>query len=165
MTATAERIPTSTGDWGLKNPDHVERALCGPITENIIDAARLVHLEFRNGVPNFDLYRAVDAGDTLYDRHLIEWTVAFAWVLADDTMRHKARHEIATVAAHDVLAILRTGRAMLPHTIIADLMACHRETYLRLRNRLYVRLDQSLREYRMRLSLHYPRVLRLNRIS
>jgi hypothetical protein len=165
LNTTAERIPTSTGDWGHKNPDNVERAQCGPITENIIDAARLVHLEFRNGVPNFDLYRAVDAGDTLYDRRLLDWTIAFAWVLAEDTMRHKERKAIALVAAHDVLAILRTGRALLPHTTIADRMECHRETYLRLRNRLFVRLDQSLREYRMRLSLHYPRVLRLNRIS
>lgn len=163
MNAVA--IPVSTGDWGLKNPDAIERALCGALTENIIDAARLVRLEWTNGVPNFELYRAVDAGDTLYDRALLDWTIAFAWVLAEDTMRHKDRREIAAVAAHDVLAILRTGCALLPHTTIADRMNCHRETYLRLRNRLFVRLDQSLREYRMRLSLHYPRVLRLNRIS
>lgn len=165
MNAVADRIPTSSGDWGLKNPDSIERALCGALTESIIDAVRLVRLEFSNGVPNFELYRAVDAGDNLYDRALLDWTIAFAWVLADDTMRRKDRHEIATVAAHDVLSILRTGYAVLPHTTIAARLGCHRETYLRLRNRLYVRLDQSLREYRMRLSLHYPRVLRLNRIS
>ena len=162
MTDTVA-VRQDVGDWDLRGMD-CQTALIGPVTESIVDADRMVRLEFQNGVPNFMLYRTAYAGDALYRRRVLDWMIAFALVVAEDTMRQaEGRDELALVAAHDVLSILERGKAVLPHTIIADRLGFHRETYLRLRNRLYLRMDGSLREYWMRLNLHYPRVLRYNR--
>lgn len=154
----------SKGDWDIRGKDY-ETALCGQVTDSIIDADRVVRVEFRNGFPNWMLYRTVIAGDSLYVTRLREWAVAFAVVYGMDggVRRGAYSDELAALAAWDALHILMHGRQIQPYTVTADALGVGHETYRRFRNRVYLRMQGSLDEYWRQLVVAYRHVLKAQR--
>jgi len=152
------------GDWDVRGKDY-ETALAGPVTESIIDADRLVRLDFRNGFPNWMMYRTVIAGDSLFVGRLRLWVVAFAVVYAMDggVRRQTYSNDLATVAAWDALFILMHGRELQPHTVSAEALGVDPKTYKRFRNDLHRRLRVSLDEYWINLVVAYRHVLKAER--
>ena len=147
------------GCWDLKGPDF-ETVLIGPVNATIIDADRLVRLDWRNGFPNWDMYRVALAGDSLLGDRLREWSVAFsvAYCTTGGVKRQSYSDELAAVAAWDALHMLVHSRQMQPYTQTADSIGVHHKTYLRLRNSLYRRMKASLDEYWVRLSVAFRQV-------
>jgi hypothetical protein len=130
-----------------------ETHLVGPITAQIIDADRLVRTEFRNGMPNWMLYRTALAGDSLYIPKLRHWVIAFTWVLAiNGGVRRKViSEEFIGCAALDALCMVIHGRELQPYTETAELVGVHHATYKRLRDGVFKRLKLSLDEYWVQL--------------
>lgn len=156
-----EAREVSKGDWDVRGKDY-ETALAGPVTESIIDADRVVRVEFRNGFPNWMLYRTVIAGDRLFVSKLRLWAVAFAVVHGMDGGIRRAAYsdELAAVAAWDALNILMHGRELQGHTITAAELGVDPKTYQRFRNMVYLRLRASLDEYWCQLVVAYRHVLK-----
>ena len=159
-----EAREVSKGDWDVRGRDY-ETALAGGVTAAIIDADRVVRFEFRNGFPNWDLYRTVIAGDRLFVTRLRQWAVAFAIAYGMDggIKRHAYSDELATVAAWDALYILMHGRQLQPHTVTAEALDVDPKTYQRFRNRVYLRLRASLDEYWCQLVVAYRHILKAER--
>lgn len=140
------------GDYDLRGPDF-ETALIGPVTPMIIDAARLVRLEWRNGFPNWELYRTVQAGDTIHTTRLRDWVVAFtvAYATTGGVKRQAYSDELACAAGWDALHMLIHNRQMQPYTLTADRLGVHHKTYRCLRDTIYARLKASMDEYWIQL--------------
>lgn len=156
MTAAAQPV----GDYDLRAPDF-DTMLIGPITARIIDADRLVRIDWRNGMPNWELYRTALAGDALYLPRLKQWVVAFsvAYCTTGGVKRSAYSDELAAVAAWDALHMLVHCRELQPYTVSADALGVHHKTYKRLRDTLYLRLRASLDAYWMRLTIAYRQVI------
>lgn len=154
----------SKGDWDVRGRDF-ETALAGPVTESIIDAARVVRFDFRNGFPNWELYRVVIAGDSLHLSWLRRWVVGFAVAYGMDggVRRDAYSDEFACVAGWDALHVLMFGRELQPHTTSAEALGVHHKTYRRFRNAIYRRLRASLDEYWVQLVVAYRYVLKAER--
>lgn len=147
------------GCYTIRGPD-TETALIGPITAQIIDADRLVRLEFRNGFPNWMLYRTALAGDSIYLPKLKYWAIAFTWVVLTQTpgIRVKATDELVGVVALDALAMIIYNREVFPYSSAAQAAGVHHKTYKALRNLIYRRLKASLDEYWLHLICAYSQV-------
>jgi hypothetical protein len=157
MSAVA--IQQDQGCYDLRGRDF-ETALCGPITPSIIDADRLVRLDWVNGFPNWELYRVVVAGDTLHMQRLKDWTVALSLVYCADSMKRETySDELACVVAWDALFALLHSGWMQPHTVMAEALEVHESTYKRMRDGLHKRLRASLDEYWVRLGAAYRHVI------
>lgn len=152
------------GDYDLRGRDF-ETMLIGPSTSEIWDADRLIRTEWRNGFPNWAMYRSALAGDSLHLSRLREWVVAFsvAYCTTGGVKRQVYTDELACVAGWDALHMLLHCRQMQPYTVTADALDVDPKTYLRLRNRLYVRLKASMDEYWVRLQVAFRQVLLANR--
>jgi hypothetical protein len=148
-----------TGDYDLKVPDY-DTMLIGPVTGSIIDADRLVRVDWRNGFPNWALYRTALAGDAVHMPALKRWVVAFsvAYCTTGGVKRSVYSDELAAVAAWDALHMLIHCRALQPYTVLADRLGVHHRTYKRLRDTLYLRLKASLDEYWDRLGIAFRQV-------
>ncbi len=164
MTATAQEAPKPVGDWDVRGPDF-DTALIGPVTESIIDADRLVRLDWKNGFPNWYLYRVALAGDSLGMDPLRTWCVAFSVAYCQDggVRRSAYTDELACVAAWDALHIVMHKRPIQPHTVTAEALGVHHKTYRRLRDSLAARLGASLDEYWIRLGAAYRHVILFER--
>lgn len=158
------RKEVSKGDWDVRGRDF-ETALAGPVTPSIIDADRAVRAEFRNGFPNWLMYRTAIAGDDLHMSALRRWVVAFAVVYGMDggVKRQTYSDELACVAGWDALHILLHGRQLQPASVTADELRVHSQTYTRFRNAIYRRLRESLDEYWCQLVVAYRYVLKAER--
>lgn len=143
----------------------IETVLIGPVTQQIIDADRLVRTEFRNGFPNWMMYRTALAGDSIFLPRLREWAVAFTWVYCLDgaVKRKTLSDELIGCVSLDVLSRLVFSRWLAPHSDIAATISVDRNTYKRLRDRIYARLAASLDEYWIRLIIAYREVRRHER--
>jgi len=159
-----EAREVSKGDWDVRGKDY-ETALAGPVTESIIDADRVVRVDFRNGFPNWMLYRTVIAGDRLFVARLRLWAVAFAVVygMGGGVRKEAYSDELAALAAWDALFILMHGRELQPYTVSAEQLGVDPKTYKRFRNRVYLRLRASLDEYWIALVVAYRHVLKAER--
>lgn len=146
--------------YDQRGPDF-DTALIGPVTASIIDADRLVRAEWRNGFPNWCLYRSALAGDALYVARLRHWAVAFsvAYCVSGGVKRHAYTDELACVAGWDALHMLLWSRELQPYSVTADALGVHHKTYRRLRDALYRRLRASLDEYWIRLGAAYRHVI------
>lgn len=140
------------GCYTIRGPD-TETALIGPITAQIIDADRLVRLEFKNGFPNWMMYRTALAGDSVYLPKLKQWVIAFTWVVCQEgaVKRHVLTEEFVGCVAIDALNILIFGRELQPYTVTAKSLGVHRDTYRRVRDGIFARLKVSLDEYWVQL--------------
>ena len=135
------------GDWDKRGAD-VETRLVGPITETIIDAARLARLEHRNGFPNFAMYRLVLCGDRQYLPAVRQWWVLFAIEWCRNHMRSGYSEELATVAAWDSLQrVIDPARPILAAEHAADDLGVKLDTYLRARNNLRAILSAAIMVY------------------
>lgn len=148
------------GDYDLRGVD-VETALIGPVTDRIIDADRLVRFDFRNGMPNWMLYRSALAGDSIYLRDLRDWAVLFALEMCNRSRLHShpAKEDMACVAAWDALHLLVHMRQLQPYTQTAEALGVHHKTYRRLRDSLAATMHLSLKQYWLRLISAYCQVL------
>ena len=149
--------------YDLRGKD-TETALVGPITARIIDADRLVRLDFRNGFPNWMLYRTALAGDSIYLAKLRRWAIAFTWAISEVSVRRSAvSDELIGCAAMDALSIVLYTREIQPYTVTAAAIGVHHKTYRRLRDGVARRMKLSLNEYWIRLIVAYGYVLNYER--
>ena len=148
------------GDWDVRGKDY-DTALIGPVTDSIIDADRLVRCEWRNGFPNWMLYRTVLAGDDLYTSRLRMWAVAFsaAYCQCGGVKRSVYSDELACVAAWDALNILINPRGDHPYRETAEALGVHHSTYKRLRTHLYASMRGSMEMYWCQMGAAYRQVL------
>lgn len=158
MTETLE-APTEVGCYDLRGPDF-DTALIGPVTASIIDADRLVRLEWKNGFPNWGMYRTVLAGDSLHIDRVREWCVAFAIAHCSETVQKRAYSDtFACVAGWDALHMLVATRPLEPYTVLAKKLGVNAATYKRARNSVFVQLRASLDEYWIRLGSAYRQII------
>lgn len=161
-----EAAVQQVGDYDLKGPD-IETILIGPIHGTLIDAARLARREFRNGFPNWELYRSAYAGDTLHLRKLRQWCVAFAIAYAQEggVKRSAYTDELACMAGWDAFCMLIHCRQMQPYTTTASELSVDPKTYKKLRDAVYLRLRASLEEYWVHLNIAYRQMMLYERKS
>lgn len=150
----------AVGDWDVRGQDF-DTALVGPVTPTIIDADRLVRLEWKNGFPNWMLYRSALAGDSLYLSRLRHWAVAFsvAYCTTGGMKKSAYSEETACVAAWDALHMVLFRRQIQPYAETAEALGVHHSTYKRLRSHLYVSMAGSLDEYWIRLGAAYRHII------
>lgn len=153
-------VAIEVGDYDVRGPDF-DTALIGQVTPSIIDADRLVRMEWKNGFPNWMLYRTALAGDALYLSRLRHWAVAFAVAYCTTGGMKKSAYseETACVAAWDALNMVLHKRQLQPYAETADALGVHHSTYKRLRSHLYVSMLGSLDEYWIRLGAAYRHVI------
>jgi hypothetical protein len=157
MTATAQEAP-EVGCYDLRGPDF-ETALIGAVTASVIDADRLVRLEWRNGFPNWGMYRVALAKDELLDRDVRDWVIAFGLRVGEAVVRPRAyTEELACAAALDAWEMLRVNREVLPYSVVAGRLGVDPKTYKRLRDLLHRMMRASLDEYWIRLGAAYRHV-------
>jgi hypothetical protein len=151
-------------DYTLRGPDF-ETLLVGPITGTIIDADRVVRAEWRNGFPNWALYRCALAGDTHLRSRLRQWCVAFAvaYVTEGAVSRKTASDELAVFAGWDAYAALLTTRWALTADEVAEALSINPKTYRKLRNAICRRLRASLDEYWVRMQIGMRQVALIER--
>jgi hypothetical protein len=151
-------------DYALRGPDF-ETLLVGPVTGTIIDADRVVRAEWRNGFPNWAMYRCALAGDTHLRTRLRQWCVSFAiaYVMEGAVARKTASDELATLAGWDAYAALLTTRWALSADEVASSLGVNPKTYRKLRNAVYARLRASLDEYWVRMQIAMRQVALVER--
>jgi hypothetical protein len=165
MMTVAQPVATNeVGDYDVRGPDY-ETLLVGAITERIIDADRLVGYEFSNGMPNFELYRTVLAGDPHFFERLRHWVVALtiAYAQSGGVRKDAYSDEFATLAAWDALYVLMHRRPMQPDYASAEAVGVRNVTYTRLRNAMAARLNASMQEYWIRMQVAIRQVILLER--
>jgi hypothetical protein len=152
------------GDYDLRTVDF-ETVLIGPVTELVADAGRLAALEFRNGFPNWWIYRTCQAGDTLHTSRLRDWVVAFtiAYATTGGVRRDAYSDELAYAAGLDALHMLMHSKPMQPYTVTADALGVHHKTYRCLRDTIYARLKASMDEHWIQLGSAIRQVALYNR--
>jgi hypothetical protein len=153
----AERV--EVGCYDLRGPDF-DTAMIGGITASLIDADRLVRLDWRNGFPNWDMYRTVLAGDTLRIDRLRQWCVAFSVAYCSEAVQKRAySDDLACIAGWDALHMLMASRPLEPYTVIAERLGVDPKTYKRARDGVFARLRVTLDEYWIRLGAAYRHVI------
>lgn len=154
-----------SNDYDLRGLDH-ETQLVGPISDTIIDAARLARLEHRNGFPNFAMYRLILAGDRAYLPAVRQWWVVFSLEWCRSRMRRGYSEELATIAAWDSLQrMMEPGRPMLSGPEVAESLGVHCRDYVRMRDGLLAVLQAAVSVYWDWLGLTYRVVRRMERNS
>ncbi len=157
---TTATTPQAVGDWNTKGFD-IDTLLVLPIHRELIDADRLARLDFRNGFPNWELFRTAYAGENIHLPMLKRWVheFAIAYCLEGGIKRSVYTPTLAGIAGLDALHMLVLQRTMLPHTAIAADLDVDPKTYKRLRNTLYARLKRSIEDYLLILGASYRQVL------
>lgn len=157
---TAATIPLSVGDYTTRGFD-IDTLLVLPIHERLIDADRLVRFDFRNGFPNWELFRTVYCGDNLYLPKLKRWVHEFAIAHCQDggVKRQVYSPTLAGVAGLDALYLLTYMEPLLPHTLAAAELGVTPKTYKRLRDAIRDRLSVSLNTYVLHLGSAYRQVM------
>lgn len=142
----AEKI--EVGDYDLRGPDF-ETILVGPVSELTIDADRRVRRRFRNGFPNWAMYRTVYAGDSHLRGALRSWCVAYAvaYCEAGGVRKGQPADEIGCLAGWDAFYALLNHRWVVAGMDIADVAGVDPKTYRRARNHVYSVHLASLKEY------------------
>lgn len=150
--------------YDLRGPDF-ETLLVGPVTATIIDADRLVRTEWRNGFPNWAMYRCILAGDTHLRQTVREWAVAFAiGACADGVVSRKAASdEFACLAGWDAYHALLTGDWVASGADIAEVAEVDPKTYRKLRGYVFSRMQASLGEYWIRMQVAFRQVALMER--
>jgi hypothetical protein len=161
---TATEAIEVQADYTLRGPDF-ETLLVGPITGTIIDADRVVRAEWRNGFPNWALYRCALAGDVHLRSRLRQWCVAFAaaCMVEGAVSRKVASDELAAFAGWDAYAALLTTRWAASVDEVAQALSIAPKTYRKLRNAVYARLRASLDEYWVRMQIAMRQVALIER--
>lgn len=157
----------TTGDYDLRGQDY-ETQLVGPITDTVIDAARLARAEHDNGFPNFAMFRLILAGDMAYLRPVRQWWVLFSIEWCRSHMGRAYSEELATVAAWDSLQRVlypRRDEWRLSAQEAADDLGVELETYTRARNSLKSILGAALQVYSNLLCATYRLARHLERKS
>lgn len=164
MNVATKAAQTAMGDYDLRTVDF-ETVLIGPVSELVVDSARLADLEFRNGFPNWWLYRTCQAGDSLYTSRLRDWVVAFtvAYATTGGVKRQAYSDELAYTAGVEALYMLIHNREMQPYTVTAGCLGVGHGTYRRLRNTIFARLKASMDEYWIQLGSAIRQVSLYNR--
>lgn len=159
-----ESAVRAEGDWDIRGPDF-ETLLVGPVTGSIIDADRLVRMEWSNGFPNWAMYRVVLAGDTHLAPILREWCVAFAvaYCQTGGVRRHVYSDELACLAGWDAYSALTRGRWVASGADVAEVAEVDPKTYRKLRGALFARLRASLEEYWIRMQVAFRQVALMER--
>lgn len=159
MGEGAVAVQVEQGCYDLRGPDF-DTALIGPVTASIIDADRLVRLEWKNGFPNWGLYRTVLAGDSLHIDRLREWCVAFSVAHCTEAVQARAySDDLACVAGWDALHMLVATRPLEPYSVLAKSLEVNAATYKRARDGVFLRLRASLDEYWIRLGSAYRQII------
>lgn len=142
------------GCWDDRGLDF-ETYLIGAVTEKIIDADRLVRSEWRNGFPNWTLYRTAYAGDTHLSIQLRNWCVAYAVAAAEGGLVRKGlpAEEMGVLAGWDCYYALNHHRWVIAGQDIADVAGVDPKTYRKLRNYVYRANKASVEEYWVRLQV------------
>jgi hypothetical protein len=142
------------GDYDLKTVDF-ETYLVGPVTDRIIDADRQVWMEWRNGFPNWALYRTCYAGDAHLRIPLRSFCVAYAIAYAEAGGVRKGQpvDEIGCLAGWDAFYRLIHTQWLIAGKDVADVAGVDPKTYRKVRNYVYASLRASLDEYWMRLQI------------
>jgi len=157
-------LPISTGDWHLRGRD-VETALVGPVTERIIDAAKIVRESGENGFPNWFMYRVCLAGDSVGSKDLRDWCAYYAIAHASSggVKASVYSDELAAMAGWDALHMLMHSRPLMPYSVAATDFGVHPVTYKRLRDRIYSALHVSLHDYWVEMMIAYLQVIKRER--
>lgn len=144
----------TVGDYDLRSLDF-ETYLVGPVTDKIIDADRLVRSEWRNGFPNWALYRTCFAGDTHMGRQLRDWCVAYAVAAAEAGVIRTGLpvEEMGALAGWDCYYALNNHRWLVAGQDVADVAGVDPKTYRKLRNYVYAANRASLAEYWVRMQV------------
>lgn len=162
----AQAIKSPVGDYDLRGRD-IDTCMVGEIHDTLIDAARLAKVEFDNGIPNWELFRTVYGGDSLYLPMLKRWVheFAIAYCLSGGIKRSAYTPTLAGIAGLDALYLLTYMVPMLPHTVIAEDLGVDPKTYRRLRDAIRDRLSVSLNLYVLHLGSAYRQTLIYERKS
>jgi hypothetical protein len=156
------------GDYDLRGPDF-ETVLLGPVTGTIIDADRLVregtHREpgWRNGFPNWEMYRCAYAGDSHASAKLRDWCILLAIAYGEAGGTRRSSDDMAVVAGRDIHYALLNSRWGAPSDEAAEMLGVAPKTYRRFRANLYRRLKASLTEYWIRLQIAMRQIALLER--
>lgn len=161
---TTEAATVEVGCYDLRGPDF-ETLLVGPITATIIDADRVVRAEWRNGFPNWAMYRCALAGDSHLRVRLRQWCVSFAAAYAQEggVARKTYTDELAAFAGWDAYTALLTTRWALSVDEAADALGINPKTYRKFRNAVAARLRASLDEYWVRMQIAMRQVSLIER--
>jgi len=137
-----------TGDYDKRGPDF-ETFLIGEITAAHIDADRLVRQTWANGFPNWQMFRAVDCGDSLYRPILRDWCVAYAiaYCEAGGVRQGMPAEEIGCLAGWDAYYALMNHKWLIAGMDVADVAGVDPKTYRKVRNHVYAAMQASLRHY------------------
>jgi hypothetical protein len=152
------------GDYGLRGPDF-ETVLVGAVTGEIGDADRMVRFEWRNGFPNWDLYRTAYAGDTHLRERLFCFCVGFAIAYGqeDGVSRKVYSDELGYAAGRDAYTALVEKRWEFTPQQVADALGVDPKTYRKFRGKVYNRLIASVDEYWIRMQVAIRQVYMVNR--
>lgn len=148
------------GDYDLRGPDF-ETLLVGPISATIVDADREVRSEWRNGFPNWALYRCVLAGDTHLRPVVRMWCVAFAaaYCEAGGIRKGAGSDELAALAGWDAYSKVMTGKWVASGADVAEVAEVDPKTYRRIRGYVAARIEASLGEYWIRMQVAFRQVV------
>ena len=110
-----------TGDYDKRGPDFRDVPDRG-ITSAHIDADRLVRQEWSNGFPNWQMFRAVDCGDSLYRPEVRAWCVAYAiaYCEAGGVRQGMPAEEIGCLAGWDAYYALMNHKWLIAGMDVAD---------------------------------------------
>lgn len=151
-------------DYTLRSIDF-ETLLVGQVTATIIDADRLVRQEWRNGFPNWAMYRAALAGDEHLRMPLRDFCVAYsvAHCEAGGVRKGLPADEIGCLAGWDAFYALLNHKWLIAGQDVADVAGVDPKTYRRVRRHVYRSLRASLDEYWVRMSIAMRQVAMMER--
>ena len=156
----------TVGDYDLRGLDF-ETYLCGPVTDKIIDADRLMRADGGNGYPNWAMYRTVYAGDSHLRRRVREWCVAYAIAAAESGVVRTGLpvEEMGCLAGWDAFYRLHDSAWIIGGQDIADIAGVDPKTYRKLRNYVYASLRMSLHDYFVAMQIAIRQVWKMDRWS
>lgn len=167
MTITETKAAQTTkgqGDWDVRGPDF-ETILVGASIPPIHDADRMVHIDWNNGFPNWALYRTVCAGDTHLSDALFCFCVGFAIAYGQEggVSRKGISDEVGYAAGRDAYHWLLNREWEFRASEVASALGVAPATYRKLRGGAAARLNESLKEYWVRMQVAIRQVYIVNR--
>lgn len=164
MNTDTNKAAQTVGDYDLRGRDF-ETLLIGGITESIIDADRLVRLDWANGLPNWAMYRVVMAGDTHLHGFLRDRCVAFgvAYCNTGGLRLTTSADEMGCLAGWDAYYALLNRKWVVAGQDVADVAGVDPKTYRKVRNYVYATLRSSLDEYWVRMQVAIRQVALMER--